>query len=412
MRKLWICLWLLAISSSAIALASEPVKLGFIYIFSGRAAVFGNVSEQGAKLAIEEINAAGGLLGRKVEGIFRDSKGKPKIAAAAARKLVLKDKVDAVLGIVSSGVVQSVSQVMNELQTPLIVTNASNPVTTGSKCNRYTFRTAYDSHQQMRSAALLALKTGAKTWTTVAPDYSLGHHSWRLFKEHLQELDPTVKFLPKSECVFAPMSTVDWSKYVKKVKNSGADGILVSLWGGNFIDFVRQASSVGFFDGKRQALTQTAGMAEYVTLGNGLPIGFWITNSYLPQTYGNRHDTEFVKSYEARYGALPGFPSHWAYVGVKAFAEAVRKAGSTNKEAVVDALEGLTIEAPVGKVTIRAEDHQAIFDMAGGRSSDKLEVRKSRRTIIFRALDPVFLFPADEVALPLTQSQCHMNEVE
>ena len=409
MKRLLSCVFFLAICSSTVGLAAEPIKLGFLYILSGRAAVFGAVSQQGAQLAIDEINASGGLLGREVKGFFRDTKGKPDIGEAEARKLVSEEKVDAVLGVISSAVVPSVSTAMNELQTPLIITNASNPTVTGSACNRYTFRTAYDSYQQLRAAAILATKTGAKKWTTVGPDYSLGLSSWTLFRKFLRELDPTARFVSDSEVVFVPMSTTDWTKVIEKVKKSGADGILVSLWGGNFIDFVRQGVAAGLFKGNRQALTQTAGMAECSVLGKDLPAGFWITNSYLTEAYKNETNTKFVNSYSGKYGALPGFPSHWAYVGVKCYAEAVRKAGSTDKTAVSKALEGLQISAPVGTVTIRPEDHQAIFDMAGGRVSEKVIIHKGKhRTQILRALDPVFLFPADQVALPLTQSHCRM----
>ncbi len=402
----------LVFCSSSMVMAADPVKPGFLYVYSGRAAIFGNVSEQGARLAIEEINASGGILGRQVVGIFRDTRAKPDVGEAEARKLVVEDKVNAVIGVISSAVVISVSRVMNELRAPFIITNAVNPKVTGTDCNRYTFRTAFEGNQMMNAAALLATKMHVKKWTTIGPDYSLGSNSWRLFKQYLGKLDPTAEFLPDSQAVYAPMNTTDWSEYIRKLKASKADGVLVSLWGGNFVDFVRQAGDAGFFDGNRQGITHTAAMAEFQVLGRDMPPRFWMSNSYLPQAFHNESNRAFVSNYQEKFGALPGYPSHWAYVGVKAYAEAARKAGSIDKERVVDALEGLTMFAPVGKVLIRPGDHQALFDVSGACASNRLEVNKGRqRMTVIRALDPVFLFSAEQSSLPVAVSRCNMQNV-
>ena len=236
------------------ASAQEPIKIGFLYILSGRVAQFGYVARQGAELAIDEINDSGGINGRRVKGVFADTKADPKVAIAAATKLANKDVVDALIGIISSRVAVAVAPKVEDLGIPLIVTTALTPVITGKACNRYTFRITYNLEASLRAAAILASRLPAKTWTTVGPDYSLGHVSWDLFQQNLKRLRPDVEFLSEPDVVFASLKTTDWGPYVDRLKKSRADGVLVSLWGGNFMDFVREGNKSRLFKGKREYL--------------------------------------------------------------------------------------------------------------------------------------------------------------
>ncbi len=407
MRKWSVVVGLLFLFTSAVSFAAEPVRLGFVYIFSGRAALHGEVAKQGVELALAEINRAGGINGRMVEAIFEDSKAKPEIGVQAAQKLVTQDKVDAVIGIISSGVAPSVSAAINDLKTPLIITTAVNPVVTGAKCNRYTFRVTSTSQQLLKATALLAKHVKAKRWTTIGPDYALGHGSWKIFKQYLREVNPDAMFVRDSEAVFAPLSTTDWKPQIKKLMETNADGILVTLWGGNFKDFVQQAHEEKLFKMNRALIAPVVGTYEVVNLGLSMPFGLWICSPYWPQAYPNDVDKDFVQAYMAKYGSPPGYITEFAYVGVKAYAQAAAMAGSTDKEAIVTALEGLSMDSPVGTLTIRAEDHQAIFDLMGGRVSETIAVTKRKR--VYRTLDSVILFPGAEVTPSVEQTQCRMK---
>jgi branched-chain amino acid transport system substrate-binding protein len=157
--------------------AADPVRLGFIFILSGRGGNHGMVAKQGATTAVDEINASGGILGRKIEAIFEDSEGNAKKGAEVAKKLILQDRVDAIIGVISSGVAPAVADVAAEHRTPLLITTALNPVITGEKCNPYTFRVTASSGQLMKTAAIVATKTSVSKWTTIGPDYALGTQS-------------------------------------------------------------------------------------------------------------------------------------------------------------------------------------------------------------------------------------------
>jgi branched-chain amino acid transport system substrate-binding protein len=133
-------------------MSQEPIKIGFVYVFSGRLAHYGTGATQGAEIAMDEINKAGGVLGRKMVGVYADTQLKPEVGVEAATKLVVEEKVDVVMGIVSSGVADAVAPVMYQLRMPLIITLAMTPYVTGSKCNPYTFRISMNGPQNLIGA--------------------------------------------------------------------------------------------------------------------------------------------------------------------------------------------------------------------------------------------------------------------
>jgi branched-chain amino acid transport system substrate-binding protein len=407
MKKRWVVIAavvFLAMTWTASGVAAEkPVKIGFAYIMSGPFATYGQFAKQGAELAIEEINNAGGIDGRQVEAVFEDTTGKPDVGIRVLRKMVYENEVDAVMGLDSSGVAAAVAPLMKELKTPLIITHAATPDVTGSLCNRYTFRVALNLNQNVSMAAALASELDVKTWTTAGPDYSFGHQSWEYFQKYLSAKKPDAKFLPASEVAFSPAATTDFSAFITKIMNSGADGVLVSLWGGNLIDFVRQAGDMGFFDGKRQVLMTLGAATEVLyALQDKMPEGIWVGTRYWFQANDTPINKAFVDTYRKRFQVYPSYNAHGAYAAVKAYAAAAAKAGSVDKEKIVAALEGLSIDLPVGNITIRPEDHQAITDGVWGKTA-------ASANLPIRVLNPIRSFDGKDITPPATESGCKMN---
>lgn len=389
------------------ALPADPVKIGFLFTMSGRSAAHGVIARQGAEMALAEANVSGGIGGRELQALFEDE-GKPDTAVKLVEKLVKTDKVDAIIGVVSSAVASKVATAAKDLQVPLIVTTAHSNDVTGQHCNRYTFRITWSDDQAFKSAALLAAGLPAKTWTTIGPNYVLGWESWDLFQQYLGKIKPETSFSPKSDVVFAPLDTVDWEPHIKTLEASKADGILVTLWGGNLVDFMRAAGRAGLLDGKRTILCATTSESDIVTLGTQAPAGLWIVAPYWSNANPTPTNEKFVETYKDKFGTPPSYQAHFAYAGVKAYVEAARKAATVNPEAVAKALEGLTLTLPVGDVTIRAEDHQAILDVIAGKTSSKFEVTKLRRP--FRGLDSIKRFPADQIAVPVEKTGCQQQK--
>ncbi len=385
------------------AFAEKPVKIGFVYIMSGPFSTYGQFAKKGALLAIDEINAAGGFLGRKVEGYFEDSTGKPDVAMRAIRKLVYQEKVDFLVGLDSSGVAKSVVPSIPQMKTPLIITHAATPDVTGSVCNRYVFRISLNLAQNVKTAALLAAQTKAKKWTTIGPDYAFGHQSWEYFQKYLKQAKPDATFLPKDKVAFPPFKTTDFSAYITKVMQSKPDGVLVSLWGGNLIDFVRQGKEMGFFKGDFTVLATLGAAVEVLSaLGDKMPEGIWVGTRYWFLAKDSARNKQFVKAYYDRYKNYPSYNAHGAYGAVYTYKAAVEKAGKVDREAVIDALAGLTVELPVGMITIRPEDHQAVTDACWGKTA-------ADSAYPFRILKPFKIFKGADITRPVTETGCKMK---
>ncbi|MGQ9483771.1 MAG: ABC transporter substrate-binding protein [Desulfosoma sp.] len=408
--KGWQRMWLLTVwvvlglaLGPAAPQAADPLKVGFVYIMSGPFATYGQFAKQGAEMAVDEINAAGGIMGRPVQAIFEDSTGKPDVAVRVIRKLVYQDGVISVIGLDSSAVANTVVPLMPEMQTPLIVTHAATPDVTGSLCNKYTFRISVSLNQNVKAAALVASASKAKTWTTVGPDYAFGHESWEYFQKYLKALRPDVTFMPQDQTAFAPTKTTDFSAYITKIMNAKPEGVLISLWGGNLIDFVRQASEMGFFKGDWEVLMTLGAATEVLyALGDKMPEGLWVGTRYWFLANDSPINVAFRDNYKKRYGQFPSYNAHGAYAALYALKAAAEKAKTLDKEAIIKALEGLTLELPVGTVTLRPEDHQAWTNATWGKTA-------SDPNYPIRILKPIKIFPAEAVTPPVEETGCRMK---
>jgi branched-chain amino acid transport system substrate-binding protein len=396
----------LTLSAPSVTLSQGPIKIGFMYVFSGRLAHYGNGAKQGATLAMDEINEAGGINGRKLEGIFGDTELKPDVGVKVATKLVKEDKVDVVMGIVSSAVASTVAPVMNSLETPLIITLAMTPDVTGDICNPYTFRVNMNGPQNIMGAAILASEMKQRKWTTVGPDYLFGYQCWEYFQNYLKQRKPDSAFAPKADTHFIPTTATDFSQSISKIMASDYQGVLISLYGGNLIDFIHQAEDKGFFTKDRAVLMNLAYSAEVMLgLGLAMPKGLWLGGLYWFQANSSPTNKKFVEAYRARYKYWPDYNAHGGYAGVKAYAAALQKAGSPDKKAVCKALEGLSLDLPVGPIVIRKGDHQAQTDGCWGVTDDfdpKLRCR---------VLKPMRIFKGEEITPPVEATGCKMKHL-
>lgn len=382
---------------------TDPIKIGFVFVLSGRLATFGTLSKQGAQLGVDQVNQSLGILGRKVEAVFSDSRGDPAHAASEFERLVREERVDAVIGPSLSSIAQTITPLANEYAVPLIVPVALTPDVTGRLCNKYTFRIGQNLFQNIESAARIASELKARKWTTVGPDYSYGRQAWYQFKRALGRLKPGVAFQPSSHTALASTDTTDWGPQIQKILNSDADGVLVTLFSGNLIDFVRQARRTEFFNRDYSILMNLGASTEVLyTLRSLLPEGIWLGAPYWFQAEWGISSLNFVRAYRHTYNAVPSWPAHGAYCAVIAYAEAARQAGSVDKKAVVQALEGLILELPVGEVYIRPDDHQAVVPAIWGQAATDSAFR-------FRVLNPMRIMQGREITPSPQETGCNMS---
>jgi branched-chain amino acid transport system substrate-binding protein len=351
----------LVLTTPLAASAQKPIKVGFPMILSGPGALFGEPASKGAQMFVDEINAKGGVLGRKLELLPRDTKGNADEAVRVSRELILKENVDFLVGTLTSAEGPAVSVVAKENKVVFIAPiPKTDQLTAADKLHPYVFRVAANTTMEGRSAAEIVAKWPATKVATISPDYAYGQDVTKSFVEHLKKIKPSVQIVDQQ---WPKLGEPDYTPFINAQMAKKPDAVFSSLWGGHFVNFAKQAKPLGYFDALKYNFIGVgeAGSPESTkAMGKDYPVGIW-GNSYDAFYWG---ETPAHRDYIARLSKYlkDEYPSSWAiqgYTGMQFLAEAIKKAGSTDSDKVSKALLGLTIDTPIGKQTIREKDHQA-----------------------------------------------------
>jgi branched-chain amino acid transport system substrate-binding protein len=346
-------------------LAQGPIRIGEINSYSGVGAAFTAPYRAAIEMALDEINGAGGVLGRKVEVLFRDDKLRPDEAIKHAQELVFQEKVDFLMGTFSSAVGLAVSDFALKNQKLFLAAEPLTEALTWQKGHRYVFRVRPNTWVQGRMLAERAAKLPHVRWANVGPDYEYGHKAWEGFWTRLKELKPDVTEVSSS---FPKLGAGQYVDHINKLVAANPEAVYTSLFGGDWIAFVKQASPFGLFAGdkKRFVVGILLGEPEYIDpLGKDAPEGMLVTGYpwYAIDTPAHKAFVERYAQYVGqKHPNLAKYPyqgSLVGYVTMLSMAEALRKAGTTDTENVVKALEGLKVETPIGPITFRTSDHQS-----------------------------------------------------
>jgi branched-chain amino acid transport system substrate-binding protein len=342
--------------------AQKPIKVGFPMILSGPGALFGEPALKGAQMYVDELNAKGGVLGRKIELVSRDTKGNADEAVRVSRELILKENVDFLVGTLTSAEGPAVSVVAKENKVVFIAPIPQTmQLTAPDKLHPYVFRVATTTDITGRSAAEVVAKWGVKRVATISPDYAFGHDVTKAFVEHLKKVLPGVEIVDQQ---WPKLGEQDYTPFLTAQMAKKPEAVFSSIWGGHFVTMVKQAKPLGYFEAVKNNVMAVgeAGSPETTrTMGKEYPVGIW-GNSY--DAFYWEGGSPAHKAYTARLAKYlkDEHPSSWAiqgYIGVQFLAEAVRKAGSTDSDKVSRALRGLAVDTPVGRLVIREKDHQA-----------------------------------------------------
>jgi branched-chain amino acid transport system substrate-binding protein len=349
------------LAASSMAADPKPIKIGLLYSLSGMAAVYTKGTVIGHQIAAEEINAAGGLLGgRKIEYVIRDDKLKPGIAVEEFRRMVTRDQVDFVMGVISSGVALAVSEVAKEMKVLFVDTIAQTAALTEEQGHDFVVRLNTNTGVMGRTAALAAAKGAWKTYYFIGPDYEYGHRMNADFWEYLQSLKPDVTKLGD---LWPKLGERDFSAHITAILNAKPEAVFSSLWGGDLIAFIKQANAYGFFD-KVQFISTGGGDLDILEpLGSEMPNGILATFAYafdyLPVK--KEQNEKFIEEFKKRAGYLPKSGDIFGYVSTYVMADAIKKAGSTDSVKVGNALRGSKYETLLGDITVRDFDGQGTF---------------------------------------------------
>lgn len=351
--------------------AQKPIKVGFPMILSGPGALFGEPALKGAQMFVEEINNKGGVLNRKLELIPRDTKGSADEAVRVSRELIVKEKVDFLVGTLTSAEGPAVSGVAKEEKIVFIAPiPKTDQLTAADKLHPYVFRVAANTTMEGRSTAEIVAKWPVTKIATISPDYAYGQDVTRSFVEHLKKIKPSVQIVDQQ---WPKLGEADYTPFINAQLAKKPEAVFSSLWGGHFVTFAKQAKPLGYFDAVKYNFVGVgeAGSPESTkSMGKDYPVGIW----------GNTYDAFYAaqtpahKDYIARISKFTKdeYPSSWAiqgYIGMQFLAEGIKKAGSTDSDKVSKALLGITIDTPIGKQTIREKDHQANRGQLYGRTA-------------------------------------------
>jgi len=362
MRRRTFLTLLLTLALPFAADAQKPIKVGFPMIMSGPGALFGEPASKGAQMFVEETNAKGGVLGRKLELIIRDTKGNPDEAVRVSRELILKDNVDFLVGTLTSAEGPAVSVVAKENKVVFIAPiPKTDQLTAPDKLHPYVFRVSANTTMEGRSAAEIVAKWPVKRIATISPDYAYGQDVTKSFVEYLKKVAPQMEIVDQQ---WPKLGEGDYTPFINAQMAKKPDAVFSSLWGGHFLTFAKQAKPLGYFDNVKYNFIGVgeAGSPESTkTMGADYPVGIW-GNSY--DAFYWQEGPPAHRDFVARLSKYTKdeYPSSWpiqGYIGMQFLAEGIKKAGSTDSDKVAKALLGLTIDSPIGKQTIREKDHQA-----------------------------------------------------
>src|SRR6266571_5313008 len=341
--------------------AQKPIKVGVPLPLSGPPALFGDPASKGAQMYVDELNAKGGVIGRKIELIIRDSKADANEAVRVAREMILKDNVDFLVGTLTSAEGPAVSVVAKENKIVFIAPiPKTDQLTAPDKLHPYVFRVAANTTMEGRSAAEIVAKWPVTKVATIAFDYAYGQDVTRSFVEHLKKIKPSVQIVDQQ---WPKLGEQDYNPFINAQMAKKPEAIVSSIWGGFFVTYSKQAKALGMFDAVKYnfiGLGEAGSPETTKSMGADYPVGIW-GNSYDAFYWG---ETAAHRAYTARLSKYlkDEYPSSWAiqgYIGMQFLTEAIKKAGSTDSDKVAKALLGLTVDTPAGKLTIREKDHQA-----------------------------------------------------
>jgi len=343
------------------ASAQKPIKVGVPLPLSGPPALFGDPASKGAQMYVDELNAKGGVLGRKIELIIRDSKADANEAVRVAREMILKDNVDFLMGTLTSAEGPAVSVVAKENKIVFIAPiPKTDQLTAADKLHPYVFRIAANTTMEGRSAAEIVAKWPVTKVATIAFDYAYGQDVTKAFVDYIKKIKPSVQIVDQQ---WPKLGEQDYNPFINAQMAKKPEAIVSSIWGGFFVTYAKQGKALGMFDAVKYnfiGLGEAATPETTKSMGADYPVGIW-GNSYdafyWGETPAHREYTQKLSKY-----LKDEYPSSWAiqgYTGMQFLAEAIKKAGSTDSDKVSKALLGLTIDTPIGKQTIREKDHQA-----------------------------------------------------
>jgi len=343
--------------------AQGPIKVGIIDSYTGPPTTFTYDVRDAFKLAIDEVNAKGGVVGRKIEFTTRDDKFKADLALSMAKELVMMEKVDILMGTINSAASLAVSEYSKTEKIPFLVTFSKSDKITGEKGHRYVFEVSENTTMIGKAAAAgLAKKPYIKYWIA-GDDYEYGHANADGVWNNLKILKPEVELMGQS---WWKVGEPELTPYLTAISAAKPDAVIFSPGGATITNVMKVSKTTGFAEKFPMYLHTATEHSNLAPLGLDAPEGVLGTSNYqfyYPDTPKNK---AFAKAFKDAYGREPKVGALYGYLAAQYITKALEKAGKMDREQFINALEGMKVDSPIGEIEMRAYDHQAMLPMFMG----------------------------------------------
>lgn len=355
-----------AISAALVAsaaFAQAPIRIGEINSYKALPA-FLEPYKKGMELAVDQVNAKGGVIGRPLELITRDDSATPGDAVRVAQALVTRDRVDVLAGTFLSHIGLAVSDFARQRKVFFL---ASEPLTdklVWEQGNEYTFRLRPSTYMQVAMLVPEAVAMNKKRWALVYPNYEYGQSGVETFKALMRAAQPDIEFVAEQA---TPLNKIDAGSVTQALADAKPDAIFNMLFAADLAKFVREGNTRGLFNGV-EVVSLLTGEPEYLDpLKTETPEG-WLVTGYPWYGIDTPEHQAFLKAYQDKFNDYPRLGSIVGYSTIVSLAAGIEKAGSVDTDKLVQAFKGLTVQTPFGEITYRAEDHQSTMGSFVGRT--------------------------------------------
>jgi branched-chain amino acid transport system substrate-binding protein len=345
--------------------AQNTIKIGEINSYKAQPA-FLEPYKKGMELAVAQVNAAGGIAGKKLVLVVRDDNATPGDAVRAAEELYTREKIDVLTGSFLSHVGMALTDYAQQKKRFFLASETLTDKVVWQNGNRYTFRLRGSTYMQTAMLVEEAKKLNKKRWAIVYPNYEYGQSAVATFKKLMKEAQPDIEFVAEQA---PPLGKIDAGSVVQALADSQPDAIFNVLFAADLGKFVREGNTRGLFKG-REVVGLLTGEPEYLDpLKKEAPIGWTVTGYPWYSIKTPEHDA-FLKAYQAQFKDYPRLGTIVGYNAIQSLAAGLRKTGgSTDTEALITAFRGLEVDTPFGRITYRAQDHQSTMGAYVGKTA-------------------------------------------
>jgi branched-chain amino acid transport system substrate-binding protein len=348
------------------AAAQGVIRIGEINSYKALPQLMGPY-KQGWAMAQDEINEAGGLLGKKLETVFRDDNANAGDAVRMAEELLTREKVDLLAGTTLSHVGLALADFAKQRKVFFLASGPLSDKVVWDNGNRYTYRLRSGTYALAASVVGEAARLKKKRWALVYPNYEYGQAAVAAFKESLKKAQPDVEFVTEQA---TPFGKIDAGAVTQAIADAKPDAIFSVLFGSDLTKFAREGKTRGLFEG-REVVSLLTGEPEYLDpLKDDAPAN-WFVTGYPYSSIDTPEHKAFIQAYRKKYNDYPRLNSVVAYATVKAIAAGIQKAGSTDPEKLIPAFKGLQFSTPFGNAMFRPQDNQSTLGIFVGRTAIK-----------------------------------------